>query len=87
MLSGDAGFMGRFVVDGVEQPAAPASNILGHPLHSLAWLAGHLVEQGTPLRGAEVVTLGAIASPLMVAGPCHVTARFDGLPEATVIVR
>jgi 2-oxo-3-hexenedioate decarboxylase/2-keto-4-pentenoate hydratase len=86
ILSGDAAFSGRFVVDGINQPSALASNILGHPLHSLGWLAAHLAQQGTPLRGGEVVTLGAIGSPLMVTDACQVVARFDGLPQASVAV-
>jgi 2-keto-4-pentenoate hydratase len=87
ILAGDAGFAGRFVVDGVDQAAAPASNILGHPLNALGWLVGHLAAQGTPLAGGAMVTLGAIASPFMVAGPCHVVARFDGLPDVAVSLR
>lgn len=86
ILDGPASFAGGFMVDGAAQPTAPASNILGHPLASLHWLAGHLAARGQPLRGGEIVTLGAISSPLMVEGPASVVARFDGLGQATATV-
>ncbi|WP_207481225.1 2-keto-4-pentenoate hydratase [Arenibaculum pallidiluteum] len=85
-LAGDAGFSGRMRLDGVERLAGPASAILGHPLRSLAWLAEHLRAQGTPLAPGEVVTLGAVAAPLVVEAPGRVVASFDGLGEVAVVV-
>ena len=71
-------------MDGAEGLAGPASAILGHPLNSLAWLAGHLRDRGTPLKGGDVMTLGAIAPTIVVAEPGRAVARFDGLGEVAV---
>jgi 2-keto-4-pentenoate hydratase len=85
-LAGSATFLGRLLVDGVERTRGPASAILGHPLKSLAWLAGHLRAQGTPLLGGDVVTLGAIAPSQLIEAPGRVVAEFEGLGEVVVVI-
>lgn len=45
-------------IDGEEVAAGTGADALGHPLAVLAWLAGHAVERGAPLRSGELVITG-----------------------------
>ncbi len=77
---------GEIAVDGREAFAGHASDILGHPLNALAWLADHCAEQGTPLKAGDVVSLGSISPGIPIERACVVRVRFDGLGEAVVRV-
>jgi 2-keto-4-pentenoate hydratase len=37
-------------------------DILGHPFHSVAWLAGHLADTGTALRAGDIVMTGSLVT-------------------------
>ncbi len=75
---------GEIAVDGQVVFAGHASDILGHPLNALAWLADHCAEQGTPLKEGDVVSLGSISPGTLIDRACIVRVRFDGLGEAVV---
>jgi 2-keto-4-pentenoate hydratase len=75
---------GRLLVDGVERGQGLGSELLGHPLDSLAWLAGSPVaEIFGGLRAGQVVFLGSVTPPFWLEGPCEVTVSFDLLGEVT----
>lgn len=56
----------------------------GHPLDSLAWLAGHLPAFGLHLRVGEVVTTGSWTGLLYVPGRRRVVGGFRELGEVVV---
>jgi 2-keto-4-pentenoate hydratase len=37
-------------------------DVLGHPFHSVAWLAAHLAAQGSRLRGGDIVMTGSVVT-------------------------
>jgi 2-keto-4-pentenoate hydratase len=37
-------------------------DVLGHPFHSVAWLATHLASQGSRLRAGDIVMTGSIVT-------------------------
>jgi 2-oxo-3-hexenedioate decarboxylase/2-keto-4-pentenoate hydratase len=77
---------GEILVNGTRAFAGHVRDILGHPLNSLAWLANHLVERGTPLRAGDILTLGSISPGTAIAEPAMVEARFEGLGRCTVAI-
>jgi 2-keto-4-pentenoate hydratase len=77
---------GIATVDGVSTDKGLGRDVLGHPFHAVAWLAGHLEEQGTRLRTGDVVMTGSIITTKL---PERTTAyRFDvtGLGSVAVTV-
>lgn len=47
-------------IDGVEVGRGKGSDVLGHPLTALAWLADHLAARGLRLRRGDIVTTGSL---------------------------
>ena len=50
-------------------------DVLGHPFHSVAWLAVHLARRGTKLRAGDIVMTGSLALTKFPDRTC--TYRFD----------
>lgn len=50
-------------------------DVLGHPFHSVAWLAEHLVGQGGALRAGDIVMTGNLVTTKFPTAPS--TYRFD----------
>jgi 2-keto-4-pentenoate hydratase len=48
--------------DGVLVDRGFGRDVLGHPFHSVAWLAGHLAETGDVLRAGEIVMTGSLVT-------------------------
>jgi len=78
-----AGIAGRMLVNGREVGSGVGSDILGHPLEALAWLAGSLVDRGRHLRAGEFVTLGSLVTTNWVVAGDEVRIEIDGLGEAS----
>ena len=72
------------LIDGVEVGTGRGSDILGHPLEALAWLANSLNARGSLLRAGEVVTLGSLVATNWVEAGSTVTIVNDSLGEVTV---
>ena len=52
---------GRILIDGVERDAGVSTDLLGHPLNCLAWLAGSRVAEAFGgLRAGQVIMLGSV---------------------------
>ena len=52
---------GRILIDGVERDAGVSTDLLGHPLNCLAWLAGSSVAAAFGgLRAGQVIMLGSV---------------------------
>lgn len=78
-LADPAAMPGRITVNGKVAYTGRASDILGHPLNSLAWLADHCAAVGTPLAAGALITLGSISPGAAIEEPGEVEVRFEGL--------
>jgi 2-keto-4-pentenoate hydratase len=80
-----ATIQGRISFDGSERAAGLGSELLGHPLAALAWLAGSVTAAAFGgLRAGQVIMLGSVTPPIWLAGPCHVEVAFTGLGAVAV---
>jgi len=76
---------GRMTVGGTLHGEGLGSELLGHPMQALAWLAGSAcaaVFGG--LRAGQVVFLGSVTPPHWVQGPGLVEVAFGGLGGAAL---
>ncbi len=61
------------------------TDLLGHPLNALAWLAGSSEAAAFGgLKAGQVVMLGSVTPPVWLTGPTMVTVAFPPLPAVTV---
>ncbi|MEZ5117043.1 MAG: fumarylacetoacetate hydrolase family protein [Candidatus Nanopelagicales bacterium] len=70
--------------NGEEAGSGRGSDVMGHPLAALAWLAGALAEQGVVLRAGDVVITGGLTAAVPLEPGDGVRARIG---SATVTVR
>ena len=66
---------GGISVDGKAMDRGFGRDVLGHPFHSVAWLATHLAEMGTGLRAGDIVMTGNLVTTKFPDRSC--TYRFD----------
>lgn len=66
---------GLALVNGQEVGRGRGSDVLGHPLDALAWLANHLQLRNIPLRGGDIVTTGSLVKTQFPQAPCEVALR------------
>jgi 2-keto-4-pentenoate hydratase len=77
---------GRISLDDGTEDEGVTTDLLGHPLNGLAWLAGSSVAAAFGgLKAGQVVMLGSVTPPVWLSGPATVTVAFPPLPP--VIVR
>ena len=60
VLADPAALVGTTVINGAEAGRGAGTDVLGHPLNALVWLADHLGARGRTLRAGEVVLLGSL---------------------------
>jgi 2-keto-4-pentenoate hydratase len=53
---------GTVSVDGKVADGGFGRDVLGHPFHSVAWLAVHLAESGSVLRAGDIVMTGSLVT-------------------------
>jgi 2-keto-4-pentenoate hydratase len=76
---------GRISLDDGIADDGVTSDLLGHPLNGLAWLAGSAEAAAFGgLRAGQVVMLGSVTPPVWLTGPATVTVAFPPLPAVTV---
>jgi 2-oxo-3-hexenedioate decarboxylase/2-keto-4-pentenoate hydratase len=75
---------GRLVVNGEEVGAGLGSEVLGHPLEALHWLADHAMAHGRPLRAGEIILLGSLVQTRWVGPGELVRVALDPLGEASL---
>ena len=64
------------------------TDLLGHPLNGLAWLAGSVEAAAFGgLKAGQVVMLGSVTPPVWLTGPAEVTVAFPPLPAVTMRLR
>jgi 2-keto-4-pentenoate hydratase len=62
------------------------SDVMGHPLEPLAWLANKLAEQGLGLTAGMVIITGSIVSPKSVNAGDSASIMIEGLGGAEITV-
>ena len=55
-----AALIGTTEINGREVGRGQGSDVMGHPLNALAWLANSLAEAGAYLRAGEIVLTGSL---------------------------
>jgi 2-keto-4-pentenoate hydratase len=80
-----AALRGRIsVADGVADEGV-TSDLLGHPLNGLSWLAGSAEAAAFGgLKAGQVIMLGSVTPPVWLTGPASVTVSFPPFPAVTV---
>jgi 2-keto-4-pentenoate hydratase len=77
---------GAMLIDGEVVAEGSGSDILGHPLNAVAWLANSLNARGLRLRAGDVVMCGSFVRTQFPVPGQTVTCRVEGLGEASVVV-
>ena len=76
---------GRISLDDGTGDEGVTTDLLGHPLNGLAWLAGSAEAAAFGgLKAGQVVMLGSVTPPVWLTGPATVTVTFPPLPAVTV---
>jgi 2-keto-4-pentenoate hydratase len=72
---------GRLLVDAHQRDEGVGTDLMGHPMNCLAWLAGSSVAAAFGgLKAGQVVMLGSVTPPVWLTGPASVTVEFSLLP-------
>ena len=72
---------GRFLIDATERDRGVATELLGHPMNCVAWLAGSQVARAFGgLRAGQVIMLGSVTPPIWLNSSAKVEVVFDGMP-------
>jgi 2-keto-4-pentenoate hydratase len=76
---------GRITVTGGVSDEGVTTDLLGHPLNGLAWLAtSPLAAAFGGLKAGQIVLLGSVTPPIWLDGPAEVTVAFPPLPPVTL---
>ena len=70
--------------DGKEIRRAASGTPGGHPKRLLTWLANHAAMRGRPLKAGDIVTTGSHTGMIDAPPGTEVTARFEGIGEASL---
>ncbi|MEI7785701.1 MAG: fumarylacetoacetate hydrolase family protein [Betaproteobacteria bacterium] len=77
---------GVALIDGQEVGRGRGSDVLGHPLDALAWLANHLQARGLQLRQGDIITTGSLVKTQFPNSASEVSWRLSGAQELQVSV-
>jgi 2-keto-4-pentenoate hydratase len=70
------------LIDGVSVGSGVGSDVLGHPLDALSWLANNATTRASGgLRAGEFVLLGSLVQTKWIENPCEVRVTNDPLGE------
>lgn len=80
-----ADILGQLAVNGIIVGQGRGAELLGHPMHALAWLAASPEAAGFGgLRAGQIVLLGSVIPPVWLNGPSEITVDFPPLPQVTL---
>ena len=82
-----AGCRGYMTINGELVGEGMGSDVMGHPLEPLAWLANALAVQGRELKAGMVVITGSIVSPKWLKPGDSAVIGIEGLGEAALSVK
>jgi len=71
--------------DGIELDRGLGSDVLGHPLNAVIWLARDLARQGVALQPGDLVSLGSFSRLLPPQPGLAVAVEYLGLPGNPVV--
>ena len=80
------GCRGAMTINGELVGEGMGSDVMGHPLEPLAWLANVLAGQGRELKAGMVVITGSIVPPKWLQAGDSATISIDALGEASLTV-
>jgi 2-keto-4-pentenoate hydratase len=69
----------RVSVNGVEVGAGRGDAVLGHPLRSVAWLAGKLAPYGRRLKAGDHIMTGSFTRQFPIARGDRIRTEFEGV--------
>ena len=81
-----AGCRGYMTINGELVGEGMGSDVMGHPLEPLAWLANNLAARGEELKAGMVVITGSIVPPKWLKAGDSAVIGIEGLGEATLSV-
>ena len=82
-----AGCRGYMTINGELAGEGMGSDVMGHPLEPLAWLANSMAARGQELKAGMVVITGSIVPPKWLKAGDAATIGIEGLGEATLSVK
>ena len=74
-------------INGASVGTGAGSDVLGHPLEALTWLANHLIERGRFLRQDDVVLTGSVVATHWLGPGDRMSSCIETLGEAALTVR
>ena len=77
---------GSLVVNGETIGEGVGSDVLGHPVEPVAWLANNLAELGESLEAGAIILTGSFVPPYMLDAGDSAMVAIDGLGEARLEV-
>ena len=81
-----AGCRGYMEINGEVVGEGLGSDVMGHPLEPLAWLANNLASRGQELKAGMVVITGSIVSPKWLKAGDSALIEIEGLGKAQLSV-
>jgi 2-keto-4-pentenoate hydratase len=73
---------GTMTINGERVSEGRGSNVMGHPLEALAWLANLKAEQGNALKAGMLILTGTLTGLMPLTSGDTATIAIDGLGEA-----
>jgi len=70
---------------GAELARGKGSDILGHPLNAVVWLAEALAKEGRSMKPGDLISLGSFSPLLPPKAGAGATVTYVGLPGATAV--
>ena len=65
--------------DGAALGGGKGSDVLGHPLNAVVWLAGALKADGLSLKPGQLISLGSFSALLPPKSGLRATVHYDGV--------
>jgi 2-oxo-3-hexenedioate decarboxylase/2-keto-4-pentenoate hydratase len=81
-----AALAGQMTIDDAVMGEGIGADALGHPFEGLAWLANHLAARGRSLKAGMIVMTGSIVATRFPDPGDRISARVEGLGEASLTI-
>ena len=81
-----AASQGKMIVNGEVIGEGVGTDIMGHPLEPVAWLANNLAILGKSLKAGDTILTGSFAPPYFINAGDSASISIEGLGEAHLIV-
>lgn len=77
-----AASQGKMIVNGEVMGEGVGTDIMGHPLEPIAWLANNLIGLGKSLKAGDTILTGSFAPPYFIEAGDSASISIEGLGEA-----